>query len=68
MLQFLPVIGRLLADRLEGKMSTDLCKKFAVDRTFREGTTYREGAVIGLLDEKELCGPETDIHAGVPGC
>lgn len=58
--QFLPVIGRLAADRLEGKMDESTRKRFAVDREFDEHTTYRDGAVIGTLDPDDLIGPGED--------
>lgn len=56
----MPVIGRLVADRLEGKMDEALCKKFAVDRPLKnkESILEREVSSIRVLDENELCGPE----------
>ena len=56
--QFLPNIGRLVADRLEGKMPAETCKKFAVDRQFMDGDSYRHGAIIGVLDDGDLRGPD----------
>ena len=54
------MIGRLVVDRLEGKMDESTRKKFAIDRKFDQQTTYREGAVIRPLNVDELVGPAED--------
>ncbi|EJD08077.1 FAD dependent oxidoreductase [Fomitiporia mediterranea MF3/22] len=59
--KFLPVIGRLVADRLEGKMDDVTQRKFAVDREFDEHASYRQGAVISSLTDQELIGPGNDF-------
>ncbi|KAL5483192.1 hypothetical protein ACEPAI_8421 [Sanghuangporus weigelae] len=58
--KFLPVIGRLVADRLEGKMDESTRRRFAVEREFDEHTTYRDGAVISALDPDDLIGVGED--------
>lgn len=55
------MIGRLVADRLEGKMSDEHRKKFAVDRPLRgkEGSVLeRDVSRKRVLDVNELSGPE----------
>ncbi|KAL5504668.1 hypothetical protein ACEPAH_7331 [Sanghuangporus vaninii] len=59
--KFLPVIGRLVADRLEGKMDESTRRRFAVEREFDEHTTYRDGAVISALDPDDLIGVGEDF-------
>ncbi|KAH8115300.1 FAD dependent oxidoreductase [Phellopilus nigrolimitatus] len=56
--KFLPVIGRLVADRLEGKMDVELQRKFAVDRVFCKSDLSRDVSRLGVLNVDELCGPE----------
>lgn len=57
--QFLPVIGRLVADSVEGKLDPLLVRKFAPDREIgqRELKTSRALSVTELKEE-ELCTPE----------
>ncbi|THH03815.1 hypothetical protein EW145_g5985 [Phellinidium pouzarii] len=56
--KFLPVIGRLAADRLEGKMATEVQKKFAIDRPLRREDFLRDFSRLGVLNVDELCGPD----------
>jgi len=55
--KFLPVIGRLVADRIEGVMSPELMKKFAVNRSF--GTGPASGG------ERDRLVPDADKRADV---
>jgi len=55
--KFFPVIGRLVADAIQGKLPDDLVKKFAVNRRLRDKETWRK-RVPELLDEDHLCTPE----------
>lgn len=55
--QFLPVIGRVIADRLEGKLAPDVQRKFALDRPMGGYDPTRDGRPVGLLNVDELCGP-----------
>lgn len=55
--QFLPVIGRVIADRLEGKLAPDVQRKFALDRPMSGYDPTRDGRPVGALNVDELCGP-----------
>lgn len=54
------MIGRLVADRLEGKMDNELRKKFAVDRPLKnkESILERDVSRVRVLHEDELSGPD----------
>jgi sarcosine oxidase/L-pipecolate oxidase len=54
--QFFPVIGKLMADVIEGVLPDDLVKKFAVGRPSNETTVEdcRRDSVPEL-DEDDLC-------------
>ncbi|ESK93652.1 fructosyl amino acid oxidasesarcosine [Moniliophthora roreri MCA 2997] len=41
--KFLPVIGRVVADVIQGSLSPDLARKFAVNRDFKDIDKSREG-------------------------
>ncbi|KAJ7287241.1 FAD dependent oxidoreductase [Mycena rebaudengoi] len=56
--KFLPVLGRLVTDAIEGKLSPDIEAKFAVDRVPREIDPSRPGQVAQELDLTQLCTPE----------
>ncbi|KAL6298818.1 FAD dependent oxidoreductase [Sparassis latifolia] len=59
--KFLPVIGRIVADAIEGKLESELMKKFAFDRDDGyEGTMRRasRGGDRKTLDLNDLCAPE----------
>ena len=56
--QFLPVIGRIVADAIEGKLDPSLVKKFALDRECTENSISRAGGVPGALEVANLCSPE----------
>ncbi|KAJ7686467.1 FAD dependent oxidoreductase [Mycena rosella] len=55
--KFLPVIGRLVADAIDDKLSPDLVAKFAVDRTPNQPDESRLGRVVHELDLTQLCKP-----------
>ncbi|KAJ6589812.1 FAD dependent oxidoreductase [Mycena vulgaris] len=56
--KFLPVIGRLVADAIERKLSPELVAKFAVDRTPNQADESRLGRVVQELDLSQLCTPQ----------
>ncbi|KAF7979042.1 hypothetical protein HWV62_44039 [Athelia sp. TMB] len=56
--KFLPVIGSVVADAIEGKLDPTLVKKFALDRECRENNISRAGVVPGALNVADLCSPE----------
>lgn len=60
-LQFLPVIGRIVSDAIEGKLEPAIAQKFAVDRKHWtvEGYDPSRGTLkpVDLLNEP-LCTPE----------
>jgi len=58
--KFLPIIGRLVVERIENRMPSDVRARFAVDRPRRRHDLYRAGAPIrslSELDPAELVGP-----------
>jgi sarcosine oxidase/L-pipecolate oxidase len=60
-LQFLPVIGRIVSDAIEGKLEPAIARKFAVDRKHR--TVDQFDPSRGLLkpvdlNAEPLCTPE----------
>ncbi|KAI5121451.1 hypothetical protein M0805_009559 [Coniferiporia weirii] len=55
--KFLPVIGRLVADRLEGKMDPEIQKKFAIDRPMCKYDLLRDYTRLFPLNVDELRGP-----------
>jgi len=59
--KFLPVIGRLVADTIQGTLDPDLCDKFALDRQYTSRHDPRSGFPTEL-DLDELCIP-TDLLA-----
>ncbi|KAJ7106043.1 FAD dependent oxidoreductase [Mycena crocata] len=56
--KFLPVLGRLVVDSIEGKLSPDLVAKFAVDRVPDRFDESRPGGVVRELDLSQLCTPD----------
>ena len=62
-IQFLPVIGRLVADLVEEKLDPVLCAKFAVERKALGPDPSRSGAVL-KLDLNQLCTP-ADLDPGI---
>ncbi|KAJ6495764.1 FAD dependent oxidoreductase [Mycena vitilis] len=56
--KFLPVIGRLVADSVENKLSADIVAKFALDRTPNPSDELRHNRVVPELDLSQLCTPE----------
>jgi sarcosine oxidase/L-pipecolate oxidase len=59
-LQFLPVIGRIISDAIEGRLDPAISQKFAVDR---KNTLDRFDHSRGLLrpvdlSDEQLCTPE----------
>ncbi|KAK7045622.1 hypothetical protein VNI00_007455 [Paramarasmius palmivorus] len=60
--KFLPVIGRIVADAIEGTLDPELTSKFAVDRKFDHGDKSREGQTPQDLHIDQLCTPQ-DLEA-----
>jgi len=58
--KFLPVIGRLVADILENKLSKELVDKFAIDGHGEHVDRSRSGYPVEL-DVDQLCGIQ-DLH------
>lgn len=58
--KFLPVVGRLVADAIQGTMADELVNKFAFDREIPPGVTSpsRPGRVPQELDFTLLCKAE----------
>ncbi|KAH7927462.1 FAD dependent oxidoreductase, partial [Leucogyrophana mollusca] len=57
--KFLPIIGSIVADAIEGKLDPAIAKKFAVDRAIAPGVlAERNTRPIRELDLAELCLPE----------
>ncbi|KAF7377841.1 DAO domain-containing protein [Mycena sanguinolenta] len=56
--KFLPVIGQLVADAIEGKLSPQLVNKFALDRTPNQFGERRDQLGRQELDLSQLCTPE----------
>ncbi|KAI0940618.1 hypothetical protein AcW1_003767 [Taiwanofungus camphoratus] len=56
--KFLPVIGRLVADAIEGILEPALVSKFAVDRPYVERRASRPGLTPRELDHNDLCNPD----------
>ncbi len=65
MLQFLPNIGRLVVDALEGKLLPELVKKFAVNRLHEHDVTEPEVRLNppAELIVDELCTPDDLLPA-----
>lgn len=65
-IKFLPVIGRLVADAIEGTMEDELMRKFAFDREISPGIkpSNRPGRVPQELDFAQLCKPEDLLAPG----
>ncbi|KZP27594.1 hypothetical protein FIBSPDRAFT_730595, partial [Athelia psychrophila] len=55
--KFLPVIGGVVADAIEGKLDPSLVKKFALDREYIPASTSRTGSAKAL-DIANLCSPD----------
>ena len=57
--QFLPNVGRIVVEALEGTLDPAIAARFAVDRDVAGATNgERVSDVTQPLDEGELCGPE----------
>ena len=52
--QFLPVIGRLIADAVQDNLASPLANKFAVDRAYDSEYNWRPGSSLGLSTPLEL--------------
>ncbi|EKM53419.1 uncharacterized protein PHACADRAFT_259793 [Phanerochaete carnosa HHB-10118-sp] len=61
--KFLPNIGRLVADALEGKLLPELAARFSLERTMNAHTSSRMGLPIRPLKLEELC-DQDDLCAG----
>jgi hypothetical protein len=55
--QFLPVIGRLVKRRIEGKLEESLVARFSLSRKFVSNHGSRHGTVKSL-EEETLWGPD----------
>ncbi|CCL99199.1 uncharacterized protein FIBRA_01214 [Fibroporia radiculosa] len=53
--KFLPVIGRLVADAIQGILPADLVQKFALDRMRNDVTESRSGSNVRELDLQQMC-------------
>ncbi|KAG6857205.1 hypothetical protein H0H87_008271 [Tephrocybe sp. NHM501043] len=53
--KFLPVIGRLVADAIDGTMEPDVAAKFAIERSYTGSDKSRPGLPIAELDLDQLC-------------
>ncbi|KAI0090734.1 FAD dependent oxidoreductase [Irpex rosettiformis] len=53
--KFLPNIGRLVADAIEGKLEPELVKKFALDRASNDHLPWRSDGSSRPLNLAELC-------------
>lgn len=60
-LQFLPIIGKLVADAMEDKLDPQLAARFAVDREVKPRNGERISDIALELNIDELCGPEDMI-------
>jgi len=56
--KFLPVIGRLVADVIQGTMEPNVVAKFAVERQYTAFDESRRGMSVTELDLDDLCTPE----------
>lgn len=59
-IKFLPVIGGVVADAIEGKLDPALVEKFAVERECAQSGIGRIGSMSAMrvLDIANLCLPE----------
>jgi len=64
--KFLPIIGRLVADLVEGKLDSELITKFAVERRAAMPDPSRTGQAK-RLNLNQLCTPEDLIPGGRRG-
>ncbi|KAG6841377.1 hypothetical protein C0991_011717 [Blastosporella zonata] len=60
--KFLPVIGRLVADTIDGTIKPDLAAKFSIERSYTGADGSRPGIPLAELDIDQLCTPQ-DLHA-----
>ncbi|KAG6920182.1 hypothetical protein DXG01_004951 [Tephrocybe rancida] len=60
--KFLPVIGRLVADAVDGTIQPDVAAKFSIERSYIGTDESRSGAPVVELDLDQLCTPE-DLQA-----
>ncbi|KZT01455.1 FAD dependent oxidoreductase [Laetiporus sulphureus 93-53] len=58
--KFLPVLGRLVADAIEGTMALELVKKFAVDRPTHSVVHSRPDFEVRKLEFNDMC-TEADL-------
>ncbi|KAF5380555.1 hypothetical protein D9615_004704 [Tricholomella constricta] len=56
--KFLPVIGRLVADVIQGTLNPSLAAKFAIERQYTANDDSRPGMSVTELDVSQLCTPE----------
>ena len=53
-IQFFPILGRLVVDRLEGKLDESLTNRFAFDRVFDMGNVADRTRSVGVPKELDL--------------
>jgi len=57
--KFLPVLGSIVVDVIQGSLDPQIARKFAVDRQMNKQKAPRYGGLrVRELDLKELCGPD----------
>ena len=56
--QFLPVLGRLVADSIQGILDESIAQKFSPDRTYAKHDPSRSRADITDLALEQLCTAE----------
>ncbi|KAG6813524.1 hypothetical protein H0H92_010229 [Tricholoma furcatifolium] len=56
--QFLPVIGRVVADTIDGTIDPAVAAKFSIERSYIGADGSRPGMAVIELDLDELCTPE----------
>ncbi|KAA1470565.1 FAD dependent oxidoreductase [Dentipellis sp. KUC8613] len=58
--KFLPVLGQLVADSIEGKLAPEIARKFALGRQYVESSYSRRSGHMDLedLSAQELCEPK----------
>ncbi|KAG5639483.1 hypothetical protein H0H81_001605 [Sphagnurus paluster] len=63
--QFLPVIGRLVADVVQGTMEPSVASKFGIERDYSTVDSSRAGMLVKELDISQLCTPEDLLATNV---
>lgn len=63
--KFLPVIGRLVADVVQGTMEPSVASKFGIERDYSTVDSSRAGMLVKELDISQLCTPEDLLATNV---